>query len=90
MFFFIFLWVACAIICAITANTKNRSVVGWLVLGLLFGVVPVIIILCLPSTRASMADMLAAQKLVEMANERPGSVDTAVLSQAQRTLSSSK
>jgi uncharacterized membrane protein YeiB len=84
------LWVACAIICAIVANLKGRSVVGWFFLGLLFGLLAVIIILCLSSNRTSMTDVLAAQKLIEMANERPGSVDGTVLARAQRTLSSDR
>lgn len=39
----------CAIFCGIAAACKNRSVVGWIFLGLFFGLISLIIILCLPS-----------------------------------------
>jgi len=86
----IVLWFICAIVCAVVAGTKDRSVVGWFFLGLFFGLLAVIIIFCLSSKRSSMADVLAAQKLIEMAQDRPGSVDSGVLSQAHRTVASAK
>lgn len=42
---FLILWAVC---CGILANNKNRNVVGWSILGLLFGVFALIVIACLP------------------------------------------
>ena len=36
-------------LCAIVAKSKRRSAVGWFVLGALFGLIPLIIVACLPS-----------------------------------------
>lgn len=41
------IWVAFAIICAIIASNKNRSAVGWFILGLIFGIFALIVIACL-------------------------------------------
>jgi hypothetical protein len=86
----IVLWVICGIVSAVIANAKGRSVVGWFFLGLIFGVLAVIIIACLRSNQASMTDVLAAQKLIEMSNDRPGTMDSAVLAQAHKTISSAR
>lgn len=42
---FLILWAVC---CGILANNKNRNIVGWSILGLLFGVFALIVIACLP------------------------------------------
>jgi hypothetical protein len=84
------LWIICGAICAAIASAKGRSAIGWFFLGSLLGLLGVIIIVCLSSNRASMTDVLAAQKLIEMAHERPGSVDGTVLARAQRTVSSGR
>lgn len=42
---FLILWAVC---CGILANNKNRNVVGWSILGFLFGVFALIVIACLP------------------------------------------
>ena len=41
--------VICAIICGIIANSKGRSVGGWAALGFFFGLIPLIIVACLPN-----------------------------------------
>ena len=41
-------WILWAVCCGILANNKNRNVVGWSILGLLFGIFSLIIIACLP------------------------------------------
>lgn len=38
-------------LCAVVAKHKGRSVVGWFVLGAVFGLIPLIIVACLPSKR---------------------------------------
>jgi hypothetical protein len=51
-------WLACAIICALIASSKNRSAVGWAFTGLIFGVFGVIAIACcskMPSTEERIA-----------------------------------
>ena len=42
---FLILWAVC---CGILANNKNRNVIGWFVLGTLFGIFSLIILACLP------------------------------------------
>lgn len=44
---FFFIWIICAIVCAVIASSKNRSGAGWFFLGLLLGIFGVIIIACL-------------------------------------------
>lgn len=41
-------WILWAVCCGILANNKNRNVVEWSILGLLFGVFALIVIACLP------------------------------------------
>lgn len=45
----ILILVACAVICAVVAPAKGRSALLWLLLGLAFGLVPVIILAMLPA-----------------------------------------
>jgi len=40
-------WVVCAAICAIIAGSKNRSALGWAVLGAIFGVFALLVVACL-------------------------------------------
>lgn len=42
------IWLLCGIVCAIIAGSKNRSAVGWCLIGLLIGIFGVILIACLP------------------------------------------
>lgn len=44
----LFIWLAFAVICAIVASTKNRSALGWLLLGAIFGVFALIVLAFLP------------------------------------------
>lgn len=46
------IWLLCAIAAAAIAGGKGRSVLGWLLLGLLLGIFAVIIVACLPSRKA--------------------------------------
>jgi biotin transporter BioY len=41
-------WLLFAFICGWIAKEKNRNVGGWVVLGLLFGIISLIIVACLP------------------------------------------
>ena len=56
-FFIVFLIVAvigmviAGTLCAVVAKHKGRSAVGWFVLGAFFGLIPLIIVACLPSKR---------------------------------------
>ena len=45
----------CGIISAIIASSKGRSVVAWLLLGFLFGLIPLIIVACLPNLKEQQA-----------------------------------
>lgn len=47
----IIIWCGMAIVCAIVAANKGRSVLGWLILGALFSVLALIVILVLPSAQ---------------------------------------
>ena len=47
------LWLAPAVMCAFTAGGKNRSAAGWLIVGLFFGLLGFLILLCLPKGEAS-------------------------------------
>lgn len=49
------IWIGLAIACAIVASTKDRSVVGWFILGLLFSLIALIIVLVLPPRKPSAA-----------------------------------
>ena len=45
------IWLGCSIGAAAVAAGKGRSGIGWLLLGLLFGIFALIIVACLPSLR---------------------------------------
>ena len=45
------LWVLCGGVAAVVANAKNRNVGGWLVAGLIFGLLALLVIACLPTKR---------------------------------------
>ncbi|MCD4824966.1 MAG: DUF4339 domain-containing protein [Phycisphaerae bacterium] len=47
--------VICGIISAAIASSKGRSVVAWLLLGFLFGLIPLIIVACLPNLKEQQA-----------------------------------
>jgi len=47
---YLLVWIFFAAVSAIVANNKNRNAVGWLFLGLIFGIFAFIIILVLPKT----------------------------------------
>lgn len=42
---FVFLWLACAVIAALAAGSRNRSALAWFFLGFLFGPLAVIAVL---------------------------------------------
>ena len=44
-------WIFIAILCGVVANNKNRSVLGWLLLGGLFGIFAFILLLFLPTIK---------------------------------------
>jgi hypothetical protein len=44
---FIFIWLAFAVVTAVIASNKNRTIIGWLVLGCLFGVFALIAVACM-------------------------------------------
>jgi hypothetical protein len=46
---FLILWFVIAVFCAIAASAKNRSEFGWLILGMLFSILALILIAALPS-----------------------------------------
>ena len=50
---YIFIWIACAVLTAVGANSKNRDVLGWLFLGILFGIFALAAVLILPALPAS-------------------------------------
>ena len=45
------IWLLCAGVAAAIAGGKDRSRIGWFLLGLLLGIFAVIIVACLPSLR---------------------------------------
>jgi amino acid transporter len=47
----IIIWFAFAICSAVVAGSKNRSAIGWLLLGVIFGIFALIIVACMPSLR---------------------------------------
>lgn len=49
---FIAIVVACAVACAVIANSKNRNGGGWFVIGLVTGFIGLIVIACLPTVKA--------------------------------------
>lgn len=46
--FLLMIWLLMAIGCAVIANAKNRSGVGWFLIGTIFGIFALIVIACLP------------------------------------------
>ena len=44
----LFIWLCNMVACALIAQSKHRSRVGWLVLGFLFGMLALIVLVCLP------------------------------------------
>jgi len=42
-------WILCAMLCGMIASSKNRSVGGWAVAGLLLGILGVIIVALTPT-----------------------------------------
>ena len=42
------IWLLFGFICSVIASNKNRNVIGWFVLGTLFGIFSLIILACLP------------------------------------------
>lgn len=40
-----------AIVCACIANSKDRSTIGWFILGFIFGIIALIIVALLPSLK---------------------------------------
>ena len=49
---FLIVGVICAVICGFVAASKGRSVVAWVILGFLFGIIPLIIVACLSNLTA--------------------------------------
>lgn len=45
----VIVWLICGVFCAIVAGTKNRSALGWLALGALFGFFAVVAVLVVKS-----------------------------------------
>ena len=45
----VLIWIICAIACAFIAQKKKRNVGGWLCLGFLFGILSLLLLLCLPA-----------------------------------------
>jgi hypothetical protein len=41
-------WIFWTVLCGIIANNKNRNVIGWVLIGLIFGIFAVIILALLP------------------------------------------
>lgn len=48
---FLFIWLVFAGLCAYVANAKGRSVGGWLIFGLVFGIFALLVIACLSNRR---------------------------------------
>jgi hypothetical protein len=44
-------WIICAIACTLVAASRDRSIIGWLLLGLLFGALALVLVIALPSNR---------------------------------------
>ena len=44
-----FIWVVCGLVCAFIASEKKRNVGGWLVIGLVFGLLGLVAIAAVPS-----------------------------------------
>ncbi|MCL2648427.1 MAG: DUF4339 domain-containing protein [Phycisphaerales bacterium] len=48
---FLVVGIICAVICGMIASSKGRNIVGWAVLGFLFGIFSLIIVACLPNLK---------------------------------------
>ena len=53
----IVIWIICAVVCAVIAESKNRSAVGWFFIGLVLGILGVILVAVLPSPAQSVQPM---------------------------------
>jgi len=49
MLVYLVIIIFCGIICSVIAKNKHRSVGGWFLLGMLFGMLSVILVLVLPT-----------------------------------------
>lgn len=49
------IWLVFAVATAAVAGSKGRSVIGWFLLGVLFSLIALIVVACLPSLTASSA-----------------------------------
>ena len=58
--------IICAVICGVVANSKGRNVIAWTLLGLVFGLIPLIIVACLPN----LTDQAARDSYVDEENRR--------------------
>ena len=47
----VLVWIVFAIICGVVANNKGRSVGGWVVAGLIFGIFALVVLALLKPTR---------------------------------------
>ena len=61
----LFVGLICGIVCAFLANSKGRNVIGWLFIGLFFGIFGLILILCLPNLNDSASEK-AIQETVNL------------------------
>lgn len=43
------IWIICMILCGYIAREKNRSVEGWVIASFFFGLIPLIILIFLPT-----------------------------------------
>ncbi len=48
------IWTVIAILCAIIANAKSRSGIAWFVAGVIFGVLALIVLVCMPRGTSGM------------------------------------
>lgn len=46
---YLLIWIGCGVICGFLAQSKHRSITGWVILGIIFGVFAVIVLLILPN-----------------------------------------
>ena len=67
LFWFIF----CPVFCGVVASNKNRNVVGWVLMGLLFGIFSFIWILILPTVQPPAKPAPASPKPASTAQEAP-------------------
>lgn len=56
---YLVIWLLCAVVCGMVANSKGRSVGGWAFWGgIVLGFIGIIIIACLPSLPKSKKDIV--------------------------------